>query len=144
MLWAQELPTVDDTELYCRQSYSDFIARKNLPMMLIRKSDSVIVGNSGLHNVNWDVPSFEIGYWAHIDHQGQGYITEAVLGITEFAFTTLHAARVELRCDTRNIASAAVAKRAGFTLCGTFYNDSRDVSGGLRNTYIFEKLPPTT
>jgi RimJ/RimL family protein N-acetyltransferase len=141
MPWAQTVQTVEDSEAYCRQAHADFLARRNLPLMLTRKRDGAIVGNSGLHLIDWDVPAFEIGYWAHIDHRGQGYITEAVIGISDFAFTVLHAARVEIRCDTRNTASANVAKRADFTLCGTFHNDSRDVEGGLRSSYIFEKLP---
>jgi RimJ/RimL family protein N-acetyltransferase len=41
-------------------------------------------------------------------------MTEAVLGITAFAFDALGGRRVEIRCDSRNLASARVAERAGW------------------------------
>lgn len=144
MPWAQTQPTISETELYCRQAHVDFLARTNMPLLLIRKQDQVIVGSSGLHHIDWDVPAMEMGYWAHTDQRGQGYITEAAVALADFAFYTLHAARVEIRCDTLNLASAAVARRAGFTLCGTFRHDRLAVDGSLSSTYIFEKLakPP--
>jgi ribosomal-protein-serine acetyltransferase len=108
--------------------------------MLWRKSDGLYVGGSGLHRMDWSVPRFEIGYWVRASLEGQGYISEAVHGITRFAFEVLGAERLEIRCDARNERSAAVARRAGYTLEGTLRRDSRDTSGGLRNSLIFSKL----
>jgi len=51
----------------------------------------------------------------------------------------LGAQRVEIRCDVKNVRSAAVARRAGYTLEGTFHHDARDHYDQLRNTYIFAK-----
>jgi RimJ/RimL family protein N-acetyltransferase len=111
-------------------------------MLLIRKSDGMFVGGSGLHRIDWTVPKFEIGYWVRTSLQGQGYITEAVNGITDFAFTVLHARRIEIRCDARNTRSAAVAERAGYTLEARFHHDCRGVDGDLRDTLIYVKFPP--
>ena len=108
--------------------------------MLWRKSDGMYVGGSGLHRMDWSVPCFEIGYWVRVSLEGQGYISEAVNGITQFAFNQLSAERLEIRCDARNTRSASVAQRAGYTLEGTLRHDSRDPQGNLRNTMIFSKL----
>lgn len=80
------------------------------------KGSKTYIGGGGLHRINWDVPKFEIGYWVRSSYGRQGFITEAVNGITHFAFNTLGARRVEIRCDSLNGRSAAVARRAGYEL----------------------------
>jgi RimJ/RimL family protein N-acetyltransferase len=110
-------------------------------MFCFLKGTNTIVVSSGMHP-NWKVPSFEIGYWCRQSYQGQGYVTEAVLGITDFAFTHLNAKRVMIRCDTDNHASAHVARRAGFELEGTMRNDGRKHNGELRSTYVFSQIRP--
>jgi ribosomal-protein-serine acetyltransferase len=140
MPWATPDETVDDLESHLRSMAARFLMREDLPLMLWRKSDDLYVGGSGLHRIDWSVPKFEIGYWVRASLQGQGYITEAVNGIAFFAFDTLQAERVEIRCDSRNTRSAAVAQRAGFTLEATLRRDSRTPSGDLRDTLVFSKI----
>lgn len=140
MPWATPDETVENLESFLRQSAARFLLREDLPLMLWRKSDGMYVGGSGLHRMDWSVPCFEIGYWVRVSLEGQGYITEAVNGITQFAFNQLSAERLEIRCDSRNTRSASVAQRAGYTLEGTLRHDSRDPQGNLRNTFIFSKL----
>ncbi len=93
-----------------------------------------------MHRIDWDVPRFEIGYWVRTSLQGQGYITEAVNGISKFAFEQLKAERMEIRCDARNERSAAVARRAGYTLEAKLRRESRAPDGSLRDTLIFALL----
>src|SRR5450759_4369055 len=101
-----------------------------------------MVGGSGLHRMNWNAGMFEIGYWCRTKFVGQGYIAEAVHGITNFAFTHLKANRVEIRCDANNDRSAAVAKRCGFLLEGILRNDKLNVNGELCSTLVFSKISP--
>lgn len=143
MVWAQQTPTVDDNERYTREAHIRFLKRDELPFLLLLKETEIMVGSSGLHRINWAVPKFEIGYWVRTPYAGQGYITEAVAAITEFAFTTLGAHRVEIRCDAKNERSAAVARRGGFTLEGMLRNEDRcPMSNELRDTLIFAKIKP--
>lgn len=62
--------------------------------------------------------TYEVGYWSTKEHRGQGYVTEAVLGSARWAFTALGADRLEWRAEVGNLASRAVALRAGFRLEG--------------------------
>jgi RimJ/RimL family protein N-acetyltransferase len=140
MPWASANETVDQLESHLRMMAARFLMREDLPLMLWRKSDGLYVGGSGLHRIDWSVPRFEIGYWVRASLEGQGYITEAVNGITRFAFDVLKAERVEIRCDARNQRSAAVARRAGYTLEATFRRDSRGTDGELRDSLIFSKI----
>jgi RimJ/RimL family protein N-acetyltransferase len=141
MPWAQTLPTVEETEAHLRGAAARFLTREDLPLVLWRKSDGVFVGGSGLHRIDWSVPSMEIGYWVRTSLSGQGYVTEAVIGITRFAFEHLGAQRIEIRCDARNTRSAAVAERAGYTLEARLHHQARDVDGGLRDTLVYTRFP---
>jgi RimJ/RimL family protein N-acetyltransferase len=58
----------------------------------------------------------EIGYWIRKDHSGQGLATEASRAMLEVARSLAGIERVEIRCDARNGASAAVPKKLGFSL----------------------------
>lgn len=140
MPWAQEDPSAEAQEARIRQRIADWTARKDLLLLLFVKGTGTLVGSSGLHRIKWDVRAFEIGYWARTKFAGQGYITEAVNGITDFAFTYLKANRVEIRCDAKNARSAAVARRCGFLLEGVLRNDSLGVDGSLRDMLIFSKI----
>ncbi|MFD8731603.1 MULTISPECIES: GNAT family N-acetyltransferase [Streptomyces] len=62
--------------------------------------------------------TYEVGYWSTKEHRGRGYVTEAVLGSARWAFTALGADRLEWRAEIGNVASRAVALRAGFRLEG--------------------------
>jgi RimJ/RimL family protein N-acetyltransferase len=140
MPWARVVPSAAESETFARESALRFRNHEDLPLMLIRKSDGRYVGGSGMHNISWDVPRFEIGYWVRTSLSGQGYVTEAVNGIAEMAFRKLDAVRLEIRCDALNERSAAVARRAGFTLEACLHKDSRAPDGRLRDTLIFAKL----
>ena len=139
MPWAQAAPAPEESEEYCRRARARFLAREDLPLQIFLK-DGTFVGGSGLHRIDWDVPKFEIGYWCRASRQGQGYVTEAVIGLKRFAFEQLGAQRVEIRCDARNLKSQAVAERAGFHFEACLRREARDHRGELRDTLIFVLL----
>jgi len=62
----------------------------------------------------------QIGYWLAASARGRGFATRAVVLITDWLFE-LGAARVFLTVVSENLASAAVARRAGFTYEGTLH-----------------------
>ena len=114
-----------------------WITREDLLLHVYLKGTSTFVVGSGLHRIDWQTGKFEIGYWVRTKYMGQGFVTEAVNGITAFAFKHLHANRVEIRCDATNIRSAAVAKRCGFLLEGILRHDS---AGRRRRTAQHDDL----
>ena len=72
-------------------------------------------------------------------------MSEAVKGVTHFAFEKLRANRVEIHCDAKNTKSRAITERLGFKLEGIHYNDSIAVGGNeLRNTCIYAKTTKKT
>jgi RimJ/RimL family protein N-acetyltransferase len=68
---------------------------------------------------NWSSTAVvQFGYWLAADARGRGLATRAVTLMTGWLFE-LGAARVFLMIQSENAASAAVARRAGFTREGT-------------------------
>jgi RimJ/RimL family protein N-acetyltransferase len=58
----------------------------------------------------------EIGYWLDRAATGRGYATEAARTLVDLALSIPGIDRVEIHCDPRNRASAAVPRRLGFEL----------------------------
>lgn len=146
MPWAQEIPTLEESEEYCRRARAKFVAREDMGLQLWLRDESgaqsTLVGGSGLHPRDWNVPSFEIGYWCRTKFQGQGYISEAVQAITRFGFEVAQAKRLFIRCDSDNTRSRRVAQRCGFQFEGELRNDGASADGkSVRNTLYFSMLP---
>lgn len=141
MPWPKEHRTVEDSEASVRRARARFLERTDLMLSLFLKGKGTLVGSSGLHRIDWAVPKFEIGYWCRTRFTGQGYVTEAVRGISDFAFDILGARRVEIRCDSRNLPSVRVAERACFRLEGELRNNEVDPRGDPRNTLVYAMVP---
>ncbi|MCB8945590.1 MAG: GNAT family N-acetyltransferase [Ardenticatenaceae bacterium] len=139
--WAVDIPDDEAYEANIRRGHTRFLNREDLWLMILLKDTGVIIGGSGLHRIDWDVPKFEIGYWLGTPYTGKGYMTEAVEAISNFAFTVLGAMRVEIRVDSNNHKSIAIPKRLGFALEATLRNEARHhVTNELRDTLIFAKV----
>ncbi|MBW4083472.1 GNAT family N-acetyltransferase [Paenibacillus sp. S150] len=140
MPFAQSQPSLEESEYFARDSRLKFLNRSQLNMLVFRKSDDAFIGCTGLHHINWDARCFEAGYWIRTSCAGNGYITEAVNGVTAFAIKELEANRIEIRCSGRNARSAAVAERAGFTLDGILRRSTRSMDGELHDSRIYAKV----
>ena len=144
MIWAQEAPTAESSEMVVRRMQADFIARRDLCFHLhARRADGSpgrLLGGTGLHRIDWTVRKFEIGYWIRPEAAGRGHVSEAVRLLAALAFDRLGARRVEIRCDARNLKSRAVAERCGFALEGVLRCDSLGVDGQPRDTAVYARI----
>ncbi|MGW0189983.1 GNAT family N-acetyltransferase [Streptomyces sp. NPDC003362] len=82
----------------------------------------------------------ELGFWAADRHRGNGYITEATVAVSHWAFTRIPVDRLEWRAEVGNSASRAVARRAGFTLEGTL-RAALNNNGVRRDCWVGSLLP---
>jgi RimJ/RimL family protein N-acetyltransferase len=141
MPWATGHQTVDETREYITRVRAAWQAGDDVNGGVFTLEGQHLLGALGLHSRNWEVPSFEIGYWVRTGAEGHGYIGEAVALITELVANDLGAQRIVIRCDVRNRRSAAVAERAGFVREGLLRNEMRSPSGDLRSTYVYSLTP---
>ncbi len=136
--------TLSGCEGRMRYAQARFLARESFEFLIFQPNSPQLLGRVGLYAANWKTPSFEMGYWLRTAAYGQGIMTEAVTALTHFALYSLHANRVAIFCNEKNIRSAAVARRAGYPLEGVLHNDGRHyLTGELYNACVFACTPQT-
>lgn len=83
--------------------------------LIFRREDRHLIGGVTLSNVRRGVSqASSIGYWMGRPFAGQGYMTDAVRTVSDYAFDTLALHRLEAACIPSNVASIRVLERAGF------------------------------
>jgi 8-oxo-dGTP diphosphatase len=98
-----------------------------------RQSDHVIVGVVGVGGTGYH----DLGFWLDRDHWGQGYATEAVTAVADFALDALDVVEIRAGVFIENPASARVLENAGFTEGETERTLAQ--RGGLRTIRRFRR-----
>ena len=132
MPWAKD-PSLKTTEAFIEKSVAEAgnPTRREIPFIMILKENQMIIGATGFNEMSDPlVPYFEIGYWIDTQCSGQGLTTEAIIALTQYAFTELNAQRVQICCQAENIASVRVAEKSGFRLEARLHNQYRDLKTG--------------
>ena len=130
----------EEAEIVVRDFAAEWAARNAFYMGAFLKATLEFAAQIYVGVVNWDLPEFEIGYFAEQAHEGKGYVTEAVRGAIRFCFEVLGACRVSLRCDDTNVRSYGVADRCGMVREGHIREDKRHADGSLSGTLIYGLL----
>ena len=130
----------EEAEIVVRDFAAEWAARNAFFMGAFLKDTLEFAAQIYVGVVNWDLPEFEIGYFAEQAHEGKGYVTEAVRGAIRFCFEVLGACRVSLRCDDTNVRSYGVADRCGMVREGHIRKDKRHADGSLSGTLIYGLL----
>jgi ribosomal-protein-alanine N-acetyltransferase len=87
--------------------------------LVVRREDRAIVGVFNLSQIFLgNFRSAYLGYWVGAPYAGQGYMTEGLALLLRHAFGPLRLHRVEANLQPGNVASRALARRAGFRLEG--------------------------
>ncbi|MCC6790600.1 MAG: GNAT family N-acetyltransferase [Thermomicrobiales bacterium] len=141
MSWVDIHQTVADSVDYCHRVGVRFDERSDFALGIWHRESGRLLGGTGLHNINWDVPSFEVGYWLRDGEVGKGYVEEAVRLLVRHAFTRMGANRLALTCDANNDRSRRIPERIGFVLEGRLRNHLRTEAGALRDTLIYALTP---
>ena len=104
---------------YSRSDARDFIGAVNgangESAFLITLRDETIIGACGIA-LQDGAP--DVGYWLGVKSWGQGYATEAVRGLIDFAFTELNHEGLQGGARVTNPASRRVLEKCGFQWMG--------------------------
>jgi RimJ/RimL family protein N-acetyltransferase len=90
--------------------------------------------------VDWNLPEFQIGYFADVEHEGHGFVTEGVKATLTILFDKLNAHRVRLECDETNVRSIRVAERCRMTREGYLRENRHNSDGTYSGSYIYGLL----
>ena len=115
MVWATHEPSsIEVLAERLRGFRDDFRAGRSWTYGIFDRADTQVVGGAGLH-ARGGPGVLEIGYWIRTDATRHGYATEAAATLTAVAFEFAAIARVEIRCDPRNLRSAAIPGGSAIT-----------------------------
>ncbi len=99
-----------------------------------------VLGSCGVIWRNPDQGVTEVGYWTRREARGSGVAARAVRLVAGWVLGELGAARLELRADTRNVASIRVAEKAGFTKEGVIRSARTNARDGTRVDHALYSL----
>jgi ribosomal-protein-serine acetyltransferase len=130
----------EEAEIVVRDLAAAWVSREAFFLGAFSRERGEFVAQVYIGVVSWDLPEFEIGFFADMDHEGQGYVTEAVRASLRFIFEHLKAHRVRLECDDTNLRSCRVAERCGFTREGHVRENRKWPDGTLTGTVHYGML----
>jgi ribosomal-protein-alanine N-acetyltransferase len=130
----------EDAEVTVRELAAAWVARGFFVMGAFDRATDEFVAQIYVGPVDWNLPEFEIGYFVDRDHEGRGFVTEAVKATVRFTFEHLKAQRVRIQCDDTNVRSYRVAERCGLTREGHFRQNKRHPDGTFTGTLCFGLL----
>jgi ribosomal-protein-serine acetyltransferase len=136
--WVEFTRTLEDERSYISLARAKWEIHELYDYGIFENTSGYYLGNIGVHNIAWEHERCEFGYWILGDFEGKGYVSEAVTRLEQACFQ-LGFHRVEIRCSSRNLRSARVPGRCGYTLEACLREDVWEEEG-WRDTLIFAKL----
>lgn len=137
--WAtgQDTP-LEQVEEQVANFVADWEAGRNWVYGIWVPDRETILGGTGLHNRIGE-GGLEVGYWVDHRHLNRGLAGEVAAALTELAFQQPEIERVEMHIDARNLASARIPARLGFTLAELRQRPERPGSDALVSIMIWRK-----
>jgi ribosomal-protein-alanine N-acetyltransferase len=101
------------------------------------------VGTIGLWRIEKENYRAEIGYMLEPQSQGKGIMYEAIQQVLDYGFRELKLHSVEGHIDSRNNASAALLKKAGFVQ-EAYFKENYYLRGSFADTAVYSLLTPNS
>ena len=137
---AANLASAEEAETLVRDLAAGWQAQKYFFIAAFAKTSGEFVAQIYIGPVDWKLPEFEIGYFVEVDHEGQGFVTEAVKAVLGILFSQMHAHRVRLTCDQTNTRSFRVAERCHMQLEGCLRENRRNPDGTYSSSLVYSIL----
>lgn len=111
-----------------------------LPLFMFQRGDNALLGAITLDNVvRGPSQSGTLGYWIGHPFARQGYMREAILGLSHYVFEALDLSRIQAACLPENEASRGVLEKTGFKYEGVAQSYLQ-INGRWRNHVIYSSL----
>jgi ribosomal-protein-alanine N-acetyltransferase len=108
--------------------------------LIFRAADDALLGGITLSNLRRGVAqTATLGYWIGAAHARQGYVTEALGAVLEYAFQRLGLHRVEAACLADNEASRRLLLKCGFQEEG-YAREYLRINGSWQDHQLFAIL----
>jgi [ribosomal protein S5]-alanine N-acetyltransferase len=107
--------TIEELDQPLRENLLEWEAGKTFCFTIASPTSDCLIGRIGIRQTN-RADVWNLGFWTHPEHQGQGYMTEAATAIIEFGFERLEASRIEASYALWNKASRRTLEKVGMRL----------------------------
>ena len=122
---------------FIHRSLENAAQRKGITYGIFRRGRHI--GSVGFVQFDWTSRTTEIGYWIDKAEEGKGIVSAACRLLIDYALGDLGLNRVEIRCSTFNVRSAAIPERLGFKKEGVL-RQSEFRNGRLHDFAIYGLL----
>lgn len=142
MVWATPDQSLEESEALARRFCANFLLNNDYVLGIFSPDRGRLLGGTGYH-LRWGPREgrvAEIGMWIRGSEAGKGLGTDALRALLRWGFGEWGWERLVWRCDTRNVASARVAEKAGMRLEGTMRSDEKLPDGTRRDTHLYALL----
>ncbi len=136
LTWIDATTSAADVRRYAQYARAQF-ERRSVFDFSIRENEE-LVGAVGLHSLDWENRSAQMGYWLSPEARGRGIVTRAAAALTACAFDQLELQRIEIRCVVDNARSRAVPERLGYTFEGIL-SEAYCLHGVYRDIALYAK-----
>ena len=137
MRWMTPDYSMEAARTFIIEGITNRLQKKDLRLAMFRGSE--LIGTIGFVYFDFDAKKTEIGYWVDEKEEGKGIVTRACRVLIDYAFNELEMNRVEIRCSTKNLRSAGVPERLGFTKEAVLRQSER-LKDGLHDFSVYSLL----
>jgi ribosomal-protein-serine acetyltransferase len=113
LFWAETMTSSEATLAFLDEALAQFASAAGAHLGIW--VDGSLAGGIGCRPIDWRNRATSVGYWIDAGAEGRGVITKCCRVFLDYLFSDLKVNRVEIRCATGNLRSAAVPERLGFT-----------------------------
>ncbi|MFU0506449.1 GNAT family N-acetyltransferase [Pseudaminobacter sp. NGMCC 1.201702] len=115
----------------------DYANGSSIAFFIFENASGRLVGGITIGNIRHGVAqSGQIGYWIGERFAGRGFMREALVLISHYAFDTLRLHRIEAACIPDNARSIRVLEKAGFQREGLLRSYLR-IAGTWQDHYLY-------
>ncbi|KCZ86336.1 acetyltransferase [Hyphomonas adhaerens MHS-3] len=142
-VWPSDVHSKADWSRRLKAWHSSWRNGRAHVFLIRRQTDNRLIGGVSLTNVRgWPAQAANLGYWIGADHQGNGYMHEAVGTICTWAFQILDLWRIEAGTLPTNKRSQRVLAKVGFEREG-YARDYLEIAGKREDHVLFALVRPT-
>ena len=115
-------------------------AKTGFSFLIFRRQDARLMGALNMSNLRYGpAKTATVGYWIGPDFARQGYMSEALQRVVDFAFDELDLSRIEAACLPENKASRGVLEKIGFKHEGVAQSYLQ-IAGRWRTHVLYARL----
>jgi RimJ/RimL family protein N-acetyltransferase len=130
-LMAQAGASRKEGEIFVRRCIADWLLQERYAMGIWSNESTALIGFVQVFNIDWSLPSGELGYFIDKDLIRQGIMTEVLARVVRFAFKQIELDKLIIKTLIDNYASQRLARRVGFSREGELRNEYRLPGGAL-------------